>query len=158
MVFRIGHGYDAHRFAEGRKLFLGGVEIPFEKGLEGHSDADVLLHAACDALLGAGALGDIGARFPDSDPQYKDISSLVLLEKVAELLFQKGFSVVNIDITLIAQEPKISKYIPDMVTKIADALRLPRNRVNIKATTEERMGFTGSMEGMCCHAVTLLQR
>ena len=154
---RIGHGYDVHALVEGRDLILGGVKIPYEKGLLGHSDADVLLHAVSDALLGAAALGDIGKHFPDTDPAYKGADSLVLLERVAALVRQKGYYVSNVDVTMIAQRPKLAPYIPQMVENIAAALALPVDRVNVKATTEEHLGFTGENLGMRCHAVCLLE-
>ncbi len=154
---RIGHGYDVHRLVPGRKLILGGVEIPYSLGLLGHSDADVLLHAVIDALLGAAALGDIGKLFPDSDPKYKDISSMLLLERAMEKIRQKGFRVGNVDVTVIAQRPKLLSYIPQMRENLARALDLPLDRVNVKATTEEGLGFTGSGEGISCHAVSLLE-
>lgn len=153
---RIGTGYDVHRLVEGRKLILGGVEIPFEKGLLGHSDADVLVHAVIDALLGAAALRDIGFHFPDSDPQYKGISSLVLLEKTGRMLSEKGYGIVNVDSTVIAQSPKISPYIPGMIRNIALALGIPEDRVNVKAKTEEGLGFTGSGEGIAAQAVAMI--
>ena len=154
---RIGHGYDVHALVEGRDLILGGVKIPYEKGLLGHSDADVLLHAVSDALLGAAALGDIGKHFPDTDPAYKGADSLALLRHVAALVLQKGYYVSNVDVTMIAQRPKLSPYIPQMVENIAGALALPADRVNVKATTEEHLGFTGKNLGMRCHAVCLLE-
>ena len=154
---RIGHGYDIHRLKAGRKLILGGVEIPHPLGLDGHSDADVLLHAVSDALLGAAGLRDIGYHFPDSDPKYKGADSLELLRQVGEKVAQKGYRVSNIDVTLIAQKPKVGGYIPQMVQNIAGALGLPVDRVNVKATTEEGLGFTGMEEGMACHAVCLLE-
>ncbi len=154
---RIGHGYDVHRLTEGRKLILGGVEIPFEKGLDGHSDADVLVHAIMDALLGAAALGDIGKLFPDNDPAYAGISSLLLLEKVAQRLREGGFSVGNIDATVLAQRPKLAPHIPQMREKIANTLGISADRVSVKATTEEGLGFTGSGEGIAAHAVCLLE-
>lgn len=155
---RIGHGYDVHRLTEGRKLILGGVEIPFEKGLDGHSDADVLVHAIMDALLGAAALGDIGKLFPDNDPAYAGISSLLLLEKVAQRLREGGFSVGNIDATVLAQRPKLAPHIPQMREKIANVLGISADRVSVKATTEEGLGFTGSGEGIAAHAVCLLEK
>ncbi len=155
---RIGHGYDVHRLTEGRRLILGGVNIPHDKGLLGHSDADVLTHAIMDALLGACALGDIGRHFPDSDNEYKDISSLVLLEKTAELISSKGYSVVNIDATLVIQRPKISGYLDEMRRNIANILKIDQGRVNIKATTEEKLGFTGREEGIAAHAVVSLKK
>lgn len=154
---RIGHGYDVHRLVEARKLILGGVEIPYELGLLGHSDADVLLHAVIDALLGAAALGDIGKLFPDSDPKYKDISSMLLLERAMERIRQRGFRVGNVDVTVIAQRPKLLHYIPRMRENLAQALEISVDRVNVKATTEEGLGFTGSGEGISCHAVCLLE-
>ena len=154
---RIGHGYDVHALVEGRELILGGVKIPYEKGLLGHSDADVLLHAVSDALLGAAALGDIGKHFPDTDPAYKGADSLALLRHVAALVRQKGYYVSNVDVTMIAQRPKLAPYIPQMVENIAGALTLPADRVNVKATTEEHLGFTGENLGMRCHAVCLLE-
>ena len=154
---RIGHGYDVHRLAEGRKLILGGVDIPFEKGLDGHSDADVLLHAVSDALLGAAGLGDIGRHFPDTDPQYKGADSLVLLQVVGQKITAAGYRVGNIDVTMIAQKPKLKAHIPTMEQNIATALGINAGRVNVKATTEEGLGFTGTMEGMACHAVCLLE-
>lgn len=154
---RIGHGYDVHRLVEARKLILGGIEIPYELGLLGHSDADVLLHAVIDALLGAAALGDIGKLFPDSDPKYKDISSMLLLERAMERIRQRGFRVGNVDVTVIAQRPKLLHYIPRMRENLAQALELSVDRVNVKATTEEGLGFTGSGEGISCHAVCLLE-
>lgn len=153
---RIGMGYDVHRLTEGRDLILGGVKIPYEKGLLGHSDADVLLHAVMDALLGAAALGDIGKHFPDSDPAYKGISSLKLLEHVGELLEREGYTVVNIDATIIAQRPKMAPHIPVMRKNIAEVLRIEESQINIKATTEEGLGFTGSGEGISSQAVCLL--
>ena len=153
---RIGHGYDVHRLVEGRLLILGGVQIPYEKGLLGHSDADVLTHALMDALLGAAALGDIGKHFPDTDPQYKGVSSLELLRHVCEFLQDKGYSLENADITLIAQRPKIGPFIPAMLEKLAEVMGCSETRLNIKATTEEKLGFTGEGAGMACHAVCLL--
>lgn len=153
---RIGMGYDVHRLAEGRKLILCGVEIPYEKGLLGHSDADVALHAIMDALLGAAALGDIGKHFPDTDPAYEGISSLRLLERVGQLLDQNNYVIENIDATIIAQQPKLLPYMPQMVKNIAQALGLEENQVNVKATTEEGLGFTGSGEGIAAQAVCLL--
>ncbi|WP_325199031.1 2-C-methyl-D-erythritol 2,4-cyclodiphosphate synthase [Oscillibacter sp.] len=155
---RIGHGYDVHRLTEGRKLILGGVEIPWEKGLLGHSDADVLVHAVMDALAGAARLGDIGKLFPDTDPAYKDVSSLRLLSAVGRLLEEKGFAVVNIDAVLLAQAPKIAPYKVRMMENIADALGIESEQINVKATTEEGLGFTGDGSGMAAHAVVLLER
>ena len=153
---RVGHGYDAHRLAEDRRLILGGVEVPYEKGLLGHSDADVLVHAVIDALLGAAALGDIGQHFPDKDPQYKGISSILLLKETARILQESGFSAHNVDATLIAQRPKLAAYIPQMRQNIADALGLELGRVSVKATTTEGMGFEGTGEGISAHAVALI--
>lgn len=154
---RIGHGYDVHRLVEGRDLIIGGVKIPHTLGLLGHSDADVLLHAVSDALLGAAGLGDIGKHFPDTDPQYKGADSLKLLEIVGEKVAEAGYRVSNIDVTMIAQAPKLRPHIDTMERNIAGALNINASRVNVKATTEERLGFTGSMEGMACHAVCLLE-
>ena len=154
---RIGHGYDVHKLVECRDLILGGVKIPFEKGLLGHSDADVLLHAVSDALLGAAALGDIGKHFPDTDPAYKGADSLKLLKCVVEKIHAAGYRVENVDVTMIAQKPKLMPYIPQMRENIADALGVTLSQVNVKATTEERLGFTGREEGMACHAVCLLE-
>ena len=153
---RVGMGYDVHRLVEGRDLIIGGVNIPYEKGLLGHSDADVLLHAISDALLGAAALGDIGKHFPDSDPAYKGISSLILLEKVGDLLEEKGFLIENIDATIIAQAPKMRPHIDTMRENIAKALRIDVDYVNVKATTEEGLGFTGAGEGISSQAICLL--
>ena len=154
---RIGHGYDVHKLVEGRDLILGGVKIEYEKGLLGHSDADVLLHAVSDALLGAAGLGDIGKHFPDTDPQYKGADSLVLLQVVAQRVKEAGYRVSNIDVTMIAQKPKLKDHIPQMVLNIAGAVGIAPNRVNVKATTEEKLGFTGEGLGMSCHAVCLLE-
>ena len=154
---RIGHGYYVHRLVEGRKLILGGVDIPWEKGLLGHSDADVLVHAVMDALTGAARLGDIGKLFPDTDPAYAGISSLKLLSEVGRLLGEKGFAVVNIDATLLAQAPKVGPYKQRMAENIAAALGIGPERVNVKATTEEGLGFTGDGSGMAAHAVVLLE-
>lgn len=153
---RIGQGYDVHRLAEGRKLILGGVEVPYEKGLLGHSDADVLIHAVMDALLGAAALGDIGQHFPDTDPCYAGISSIELLKKVGELLDREGYVIENIDSTVIAQRPKLGAYRRRMAENIAAALHLESNQVSVKATTEEGLGFTGSGEGIAAQAAALL--
>lgn len=153
---RIGHGYDVHRLVSGRKLILCGVEIPWERGLDGHSDADVAVHALMDALLGAAAMGDIGRLFPDNDPKYKGISSMLLLEEVMERLLTAGFTVGNADLTIIAQRPKLKDYIPQMRENLAAALGIDQARMNVKATTEEGLGFTGSGEGIACHAVCLL--
>lgn len=154
---RIGHGYDVHKLVHGRDLILGGVKINYELGLLGHSDADVLLHAVSDALLGAAGLGDIGRHFPDTDPQYKGADSLKLLENVAEKVKAAGYSVSNIDVTMIAQRPKLKDHIPQMVMNIAGAVGIAPDRVNVKATTEEKLGFTGEGLGMSCHAVCLLE-
>ena len=155
---RIGHGYDVHRLVDGRKLILGGVEIPFEKGLDGHSDADVLTHAVMDALLGAAALGDIGQLFPDTDPQYAGADSLGLLRRVGALLAENGFAVSNIDATVLAQAPRLAPHIPAMRSNLAGALGLDADRVSVKATTEEHLGFTGAGEGIAAHAVCLLTK
>ena len=154
---RIGHGYDVHRLVEGRDLILGGVKIDFELGLLGHSDADVLLHAVSDALLGAAGLGDIGKHFPATDPKYKGADSRVLLRHVVKLVVEHGYRISNVDVTMIAQKPKLKDHIPQMVQNIAEDLQIPENRVNVKATTEEKLGFTGTMEGLRCHAVCLLE-
>lgn len=155
---RIGQGYDVHRLVEGRKLILGGVTIPYEKGLLGHSDADVLVHAVMDALLGAGALGDIGQHFPDTDPAYEGISSIELLEKVGELLEENGYVIENIDATIIAQRPKLASYRPQMAENIAKALHIEVSQVSVKATTEEGLGFTGTGEGISSQAIALLAK
>ena len=155
---RVGHGYDVHRLTEGRKLILGGVEIPFEKGLLGHSDADVLAHGVMDALLGAAGLGDIGRHFPDTDPAYSGADSLELLARVAGLLGERGWSVGNVDATILAQRPKLAPHIPQMAENLAKAMGVPPDRVNVKATTEEGLGFTGSGEGMAAHAVALITK
>ena len=154
---RIGHGYDVHRLVEGRDLILGGVKIPYEKGLDGHSDADVLYHAVMDALLGAAALGDIGKHFPDTDPAYKGADSGKLLAAVRDKISAAGYKVGNIDVTMIAQKPKLKDYIPTMAENIAAILGVDPNQVNVKATTEEHLGFTGDGSGMSCHAVCLLE-
>ena len=154
---RIGHGYDVHRLVPGRELILGGVKIDWELGLDGHSDADVLLHAVSDALLGAAGLGDIGRHFPDTDPRYRGADSLKLLEIVGQKVAAAGYRVGNIDVTMIAQKPKLKDYIPTMAGNIARALGIEQTRVNVKATTEEHLGFTGTGEGMSCHAVCLLE-
>ena len=155
---RIGHGYDVHRLVEDRPLILGGVTIPWEKGLLGHSDADVLTHAVMDALTGAARLGDIGKLFPDTDPAYKGINSLKLLSEVGRLLTEKGYAVVNIDATLIAQAPKVSPYKQQMAENLAAALHIDLEQINVKATTEEHLGFTGDGSGMAAHAVVLLEK
>lgn len=153
---RIGFGYDVHRLASGRKLILGGVDIPFEKGLDGHSDADVLLHALCDALFGAAGLGDIGKHFPDTDPRYKGISSLLLLKHVGDLLGQHHMSVVNVDATVVLERPKIAPFIEKMRANIAGVLNVTPEQVSIKATSNEGMGFVGTGEGAAAHAVALI--
>lgn len=157
-MIRIGHGYDVHRLVENRKMIIGGVEIPFEKGLLGHSDADVLLHAVSDALLGAAAMGDIGCLFPDNDEKYKDANSLFLLKKVVETIKKGGFEVENIDSTLIAQKPKMRPYIEQMKKNIAAACGISENRISVKATTEEGLGFTGKEQGIAAHAVCLIKQ
>lgn len=154
---RIGHGYDVHKLVPGRDLILGGVKIDYELGLLGHSDADVLLHAVSDALLGAAGLGDIGRHFPDTDPQYKGADSRKLLEIVAQKIWDAGYQVGNIDVTMIAQRPKLKDHIPQMVQNIASAVGVDAGQVNVKATTEEKLGFTGEGLGMACHAVCLLE-
>ena len=153
---RIGHGYDVHKLVEGRRLIMGGVDIPFEKGLDGHSDADVVIHAVMDSLLGALALGDIGKHFPDSDPRYKGIDSMKLMEHVAALVAEKGASVINIDVTILCQRPKLAPHIPQMRRNIAAAMGCETDRVSVKATTEEGLGFTGEGKGIACHCVCLL--
>lgn len=155
---RIGHGYDVHRLVEGRALILGGVTVPFDRGLLGHSDADVLTHAVMDALLGAAALGDIGKLFPDSDAAYAGADSIALLERVTALLREHGWQVGNVDATVVAQAPKLAPYIPEMRRRLAEAMGLDVDCVSVKATTEERLGFTGSGEGMAAHAVALIER
>ena len=155
---RIGHGYDVHKLVENRKLILGGVEIPYEKGLLGHSDADVLLHAVMDALLGAAALGDIGKHFPDTDDAYKGIDSMLLLEKVQAAIDEKGYRLGNLDVTVIAQRPKLRPYIETMRENIARVLCTDIDNVNVKATTEEKLGFTGRGEGISAHAVCLIEK
>ena len=154
---RIGHGYDVHRLVPDRDLILGGVKIPYELGLLGHSDADVLLHAVMDALLGAAALRDIGYHFPDTDPAYKGADSRVLLREVGRKIAAAGYKVSNIDVTMIAQKPKLKEHIPTMMKNIAEDLQIAENQINIKATTEEKLGFTGDGSGMSCHAVCLLE-
>ncbi|MEG1720125.1 MAG: 2-C-methyl-D-erythritol 2,4-cyclodiphosphate synthase [Pseudoflavonifractor sp.] len=154
---RIGHGYDVHRLVPDRALILGGVQVPFEKGLLGHSDADVLTHALMDALLGAAGMGDIGKAFPDNDPAYAGISSLILLDRVMEKLVTAGLRVGNADLTVLAQRPKLAEFLPQMREKLAPRLGIPQERLNIKATTEEGLGFTGSGEGIAAHAVVLLE-
>lgn len=157
-MLRIGHGYDVHAFAENRKCIIGGVDIPCEKGLLGHSDADVLLHAISDSLLGAAALGDIGKHFPDTDPRYKGADSLLLLKNVCALVNSLGYKVVNIDATVIAQMPKMAPYIDTMRSNIADALNVEVDFVSVKATTEEKLGFTGRKEGISAHCVCLIEK
>lgn len=154
---RIGHGYDVHRLTQGRRLILGGVDIPWDRGLLGHSDADVLTHAVMDALLGAAGLGDIGKAFPDTDPAYKGADSVALLERVARMIGQAGYRVGNVDATVLAQRPKLLPHIPQMRSNLARAMGVAEGRVNVKATTEEGLGFTGSGEGMAAHAVCLLE-
>ena len=155
---RVGHGYDVHRLTGGRALILGGVTVPFDRGLLGHSDADVLTHAVMDALLGAAALGDIGKLFPDSDAAYAGADSIALLERVTALLREHGWQVGNVDATVVAQAPKLAPYIPEMRRRLAEAMGLDVDCVSVKATTEERLGFTGSGEGMAAHAVALIER
>jgi len=153
---RIGHGYDAHRFISGRPLILGGVTIPYEKGLEAHSDGDAVIHALCDSLLGAAALGDIGAFFPDTDAKFENIDSRILLKKVFDLISEKGYEISNIDITVLAQAPKLLPYISDMRKNLAEDMKLAVDKINIKATTTEGMGFIGRKEGIAVYAVSLL--
>ena len=155
---RIGHGYDVHRLVENRDCIIGGVKIPFSLGLDGHSDADVLLHAVCDALLGAAALGDIGKHFPDNDDSFKNIDSRILLRNVVKLLLEKKYRIVNIDATVIAQKPKLAEYINIMCENIALDCQIEKDCVNVKATTEEKLGFTGRLEGISAHAVCLIER
>ena len=157
-MMRVGQGYDVHRLVEGRRLILGGLEIPWEKGLLGHSDADVLVHAVMDALLGAAGLWDIGHAFPDNDPAYAGIDSMVLLARVRDMLTEKGYTVGNVDATILAQRPKLASHIPQMRRNIAQVLEVEEDCINVKATTEEGLGFTGSGEGMAAHAVALLVR
>lgn len=157
-MLRIGHGYDVHAFTDNRKCIIGGVDIPYDRGLMGHSDADVLLHAISDSLLGAAAMGDIGKHFPDNDPQYEGADSLVLLKYVVSLISEKGYAVNNIDATIIAQAPKMAPYIEAMRYNIAEALRVDVDCVNVKATTEEKLGFTGRKEGISAHCVCLLEK
>lgn len=156
--FKIGHGYDVHRLVPERKLILGGVEIPHDLGLLGHSDADVLLHAVCDAVLGALGLGDIGKHFPDSDEKYRGISSLILTSKVAEMMKSMGYGIGNLDVTVIAQKPKLASFIPQMTENIARVFECDLSLVNVKATTEEGLGFTGCCHGIACHAVVIVER
>jgi 2-C-methyl-D-erythritol 2,4-cyclodiphosphate synthase len=154
---RVGFGYDVHPFVSGRPLILGGIQIPYLFGLKGHSDADALIHAICDALLGAIAEGDIGRHFPDTDPQYRDIKSTLLLKKALAKVREKGFHLINIDATIVAQKPKLSEYIPRMVKEIANVLEIETERVNVKATTTEGLGFTGREEGIAAYAVALVE-
>ncbi|MCL0045372.1 2-C-methyl-D-erythritol 2,4-cyclodiphosphate synthase [Nitrospinaceae bacterium] len=156
-MYRIGNGYDVHRLIKGRKLILGGVDIPHGLGLDGHSDADVLCHALCDSLLGASGAGDLGKYFPDTDNKWKGVSSLVLLEKSGELVAERGFLISNIDTTIVAQQPKIGPHIESMTTNISETLKIDPTQINIKATTTERLGFTGREEGIAAYAVALLQ-
>ena len=156
-MYRIGNGYDVHRLIKGRKLILGGVDIPHGLGLDGHSDADVLCHALCDSLLGASGAGDLGKYFPDTDNKWKDVSSLVLLEKSGKLVAERGFQISNIDTTIVAQQPKIGPHIESMTTNISETLKIDPTQINIKATTTERLGFTGREEGIAAYAVALLQ-
>jgi 2-C-methyl-D-erythritol 2,4-cyclodiphosphate synthase len=158
MNIRVGQGFDVHQLVEGRPLIIGGVDIPYEKGLLGHSDADVLLHTISDAILGAIAEGDIGKHFPDTDPAYKDVDSFVLLQHVWQLAEKKGYSLGNIDATIMAQKPKMAPHIPQMVARIAEAIQTETDRVNVKATTTEKLGFTGREEGIAAQAVVLLVR
>ena len=158
MNIRVGHGYDVHRFAEGRKLIIGGVCVPYEKGLDGHSDADVLLHAVCDALLGAAALGDIGKHFPDTDDRFKGINSRLLLRHTVKLLEENGFRPSNIDCTVIAQKPKLAMFIENMRENIACDCGIEKSCVGVKATTEEGLGFTGALEGIAAHSVVLIEK
>ena len=156
-MYRIGNGYDVHRLIKGRKLILGGVDIPHGLGLDGHSDADVLCHALCDSLLGASGAGDLGKHFPDTEKKWKGISSLILLEKSGELVAKRGFQISNIDTTIVAQQPKIGPHIKSMTTNISETLKIDPTQINIKATTTERLGFAGREEGIAAYAVTLLQ-
>ncbi|MCG2589910.1 2-C-methyl-D-erythritol 2,4-cyclodiphosphate synthase [Rhodohalobacter sulfatireducens] len=158
MSFRVGLGYDVHPFEENRKLILGGIEIPFEKGLKGHSDADVLLHAITDAILGAASLGDIGRHFPDTDPAFKNADSTQLLKDSYKLVQEKGFSITNIDSTVVAEKPKLSKFIPKIQSHIGETLNCDVEQISVKATTNEKMGFVGREEGIAVHAVVLLKR
>ncbi len=158
MNYRVGIGYDVHRLVEGRDLILGGVLIPYRTGLEGHSDADVLLHAITDALFGAAALGDIGAHFPDNDPQYKEANSLKLLKECVKLIHKEGYKTVNVDATVIAEKPKLQKYIKEMRNNIADCIGCNADRVSVKATTNEKMGFIGTEKGIAVHAIAMLEK
>jgi 2-C-methyl-D-erythritol 2,4-cyclodiphosphate synthase len=155
---RVGFGYDVHAFVSGRPLFLGGVRIPHTHGLLGHSDADVLLHAICDALLGAAALGDIGRHFPDSDPAYKGISSLILFKRTVDLVRERGYRIGNIDATVVLQKPRLADHIQDMVREISETAEIPADDVNVKATTTEKLGFTGREEGIAAYAVVLIEK
>ncbi len=157
-MIRAGIGYDVHSFSKDRRLIIGGIEIPFDMGLSGHSDADVLLHAICDALLGAAGEGDIGRHFPNTDPAYKDISSLELFKKCVKTIDEKGYSIVNIDSVIIAEAPKFSPHVDKMISKISDAAKIPKTAVNIKATTNEKMGFIGKGEGIAAYAICVLQK
>lgn len=156
-MMRIGHGYDVHPLVAGRDLILGGVKIPHGKGLHGHSDADVLIHAICDACLGAAGLGDIGRHFPDTDPQYKNIDSRKLLRKVKEAIAERGWKIANVDSTIVAQAPRVAPYLPQMIANISADLDIPVDNINIKATTTEKLGFAGREEGIAAHAVVLLE-
>lgn len=158
MNYRIGFGYDVHAFAENRKLFIGGVEIPFEKGLKGHSDADVLLHAISDAILGALALGDIGQHFPDTDPQYENIDSKILIKKIYDLITEKGWTISNIDSTVVMERPKLKKYVPEIQNQISSILNINLDQISIKATTSEKLGFVGLEEGVKAYSVVLLKK
>lgn len=158
MTIRVGHGYDVHRLVRDRRLIIGGIDIPYEKGLSGHSDADVLVHAIMDSLLGAAALGDIGGHFPDTDPEYSGADSIELLKKVCILISSNGYTVSNIDATVIAQKPKLKPYIEGMRERIAEAMKISRDQVSIKATTEEKLGFTGREEGISAHCVCLITK
>ena len=158
MNFRVGHGYDVHRYAAGRKLILGGVDIPFENGLDGHSDADVVVHAIMDSLLGAAALGDIGVLFPDNDEHYKGADSLKLLEHVCAVIRENGYEISNVDATIVAQAPKLRPYISGMKENIAAVMGVDPSQVSVKATTEERLGFTGRLEGVAAHSVALIYK
>jgi len=157
-LFRIGNGYDVHRLVTGRKLILGGVDVPHDRGLDGHSDADALLHALCDALLGAVGAGDIGRHFPDSSAEFKDISSLILLERVCQVVTNKGFRVVNTDAIVVAQKPKLAPFIEQMEANIAKTLGIDASQVNVKATTTETLGFAGREEGIACYAVAMVEK
>lgn len=158
MNIRVGHGYDVHKLVENRRLIIGGVDIPYEKGLLGHSDADVLVHAVMDSLLGAAALGDIGTHFPDNDPLYEGADSILLLKKVCTILKEQGYSVGNIDATVIAQKPKLKPFIPQMRKTLAEAMNIAEDSVSVKATTEEKLGFTGRLEGISAHCVALIYK